>query len=170
MLKLRVFMPSRVSSVLSPGAVQQLDRESAHDHSGVHVCKNPSNGEMTAAIIRLTDAFCEIHERPEAQVSLLIRGPSAEVVHWHGRVGGDRHAHLHAADERWIRRLRIHADRRTGIGGTGNPGGAPDALRTGSPQMRFSSFISQDSVTFSRHPTWIRTCRSARSESLMSRA
>jgi AraC-like DNA-binding protein len=73
-------MSSSVNSVLSPGAAQQLDRESAHVRSGVRVCKNPSNGEMTAAIIRLTDAFCEIHEHPEAQVSLLIRGSSAELL------------------------------------------------------------------------------------------
>ena len=69
-----------MSNLLSGGAVAHGNRESTQGRLGVHLCKNPSNEEITAAIIRLTDAFPEVHEHPTAQVSLLFQGTSAELV------------------------------------------------------------------------------------------
>lgn len=76
----RVIKPASVSNVLSGGALSHRNRESTQGRLGVHLCKNPSNEEITAAIIRLTDAFPAVHEHPLAQVSLLFRGASAELV------------------------------------------------------------------------------------------
>lgn len=69
------------SNVLTgTAAASHLDGSSAERISGIQTCVAPSSGEITASIVRLTDAFPDLHEHSAAQVSFLFRGTGAAFV------------------------------------------------------------------------------------------
>ncbi len=73
-------MASRAKNVLVGAASSRPEDHSREHSSGILVCEAPSSRDITASIIRLTNASPELHEHPAAQVSFLFSGASAVLL------------------------------------------------------------------------------------------